>query len=158
MTETRSVLFVCLGNICRSPMAEGALRAAAAQRGVAVTAASAGTGAWHIGEAPDPRAQATAAAHGVDLSQLAARQVTAADFDRFDLIVAMDSENLSALQRLAPAEARARVSLLLDFVPGRAGQSVGDPYYGGPAGFDRVWADVTEGAAGLLDALDRDAG
>ena len=147
-----SVLFVCLGNICRSPMAEGAFRAAAARRGIAVQADSAGTGDWHAGDPPDPRAQAEAARHGLDLSDLRARQVTVADFDRFDHIVAMDADNLARLRSIAPPGARATLSLMLDHA-GRAGQSVADPYFGGAAGFAVTWDDVTAAAEGLLDRL-----
>ncbi len=153
MSDAPSVLFVCLGNICRSPMAEGAMRAEAARRGVDVHVASAGTGNWHAGDAPDVRAQAMARSHGVDISGLSAQQVTLSDFDRFDHIVAMDSDNLAALTRLQPAASGAELSLLLDHVPGRAGQSVGDPYYGGPEGFERAWDEVCAGAAGLLDKI-----
>jgi protein-tyrosine phosphatase len=94
-----SILFVCLGNICRSPMAEGALRQAAAQRGIDLTIDSAGTGGWHVGDPPDPRAIATARARGVDLSGLRGRVVRAEDFHRFDLIVALDRSNLQGLAR-----------------------------------------------------------
>ena len=148
-----SVLFVCLGNICRSPLAEAALRAAARGRGVDVSVDSAGTGGWHVGTAPDPRAQAVALAHGVDISGLRARQVTRADFDRFTHVVAMDRDNLAALRRLRGGAGGAELSLLLDHVPGRAGAEVADPYYGGPEGFAATWADVTAGAEGLLVAL-----
>ncbi|TRW96036.1 low molecular weight phosphotyrosine protein phosphatase [Paracoccus sp. M683] len=155
MSDRPSVLFVCLGNICRSPMAEGACRAAANAREIGVTVDSAGTGSWHAGEPPDGRAVAMAARKGVDISGLRGRQVQAADFHRFDHIVAMDADNLANLRRMAPADARAHLSLMLDHVPGRAGQSVGDPYYGGPEGFARVWAEVWAGAQGLLDRLTR---
>ena len=150
-----AVLFVGLGNICRSPLAEAALRAEAAARRVAVTVDSAGTGGWHAGDPPDPRAQAIARVHGVDIAGLRARQVTRADFARFTHVVAMDADNLADLQRLRPADAPAALSLLLDHVAGRAGQSVADPYYGGPEGFAATWAEVTAGAAGLLDRLAR---
>ncbi|MCQ4028500.1 low molecular weight phosphotyrosine protein phosphatase, partial [Klebsiella pneumoniae] len=106
-----SLLFVCLGNICRSPLAEGALRAEAARRGLALTVDSAGTGDWHAGEAPDRRAQATARRHGVDVSGLRARQVTADDFRRFDHVIALDHDNLADLRALAPADATATLSL-----------------------------------------------
>ncbi len=148
--KTQSVLMVCLGNICRSPMAEGALRAAAGKAGLSLTVDSAGTGGWHKGEAPDPRAQAAALRGGVDISGQRARQVRPADFDDFDLILAMDRDNLADLAALMPKGARAQLSLLMDHVPGRAGKSVADPYYGDAKGFDRTWAEVTAGAAGVL--------
>ncbi|WP_288947615.1 low molecular weight protein-tyrosine-phosphatase [uncultured Paracoccus sp.] len=148
-----SVLFVCLGNICRSPLAEAALRDAAGRAGVQVLIDSAGTGDWHIGHAPDRRAQATAARAGIDISQLRARQVAVEDFHRFDFIIAMDGQNLADLRRIAPADGRARLSLLLDHVPGREGQSVADPYFGEAGGFDITWHDVTAGAHALLQRI-----
>jgi len=147
------VLFVCLGNICRSPLAEAAFRAAAARRGLDVEADSAGTGGWHVGEPPDPRAQLVAARHGVDIAGLRGQQVSAADFDAFDHVVAMDHDNLAVLERLRPEGARAELSLLLDHA-GRAGEAVADPYYGGDEGFDVTWADVSAGAEGLLDRIE----
>lgn len=113
-----SILFVCLGNICRSPLAEAALRAEAGHLRLDLGVESAGTGDWHIGEPPDPRARAVAARHGIDISAYQARQVTAADFTRFTHIVALDHDNLTNLRRLAPADATADLSLLLDHVPG----------------------------------------
>jgi protein-tyrosine phosphatase len=151
-----SILFVCLGNICRSPMAEGALRAEAARLGLDLIIDSAGTGNWHAGEPPDERARATARRHGVDLSGLRARQVTAADFRRFDHIVALDHDNLANLRRLAPADATAQLSLLLDHVPGREGQAVADPWFGDEAGFETTWAEVTAAARGLAERLRRE--
>ena len=151
--ETPSVLFVCLGNICRSPLAEGAMRAAARDAGLVVRIDSAGTGAWHSGEAPDPRAQEVAARDGVDISALRARQVTAQDFRDFDHIVAMDLSNLANLRKLAPADGRARLSLMLDHVPGHEGRPVADPYYGDEQGFDATWRDVRAGERGLLAAM-----
>ena len=148
-----AVLFVCLGNICRSPLAEAALRAEAAARGVAVDVDSAGTGGWHVGEPPDRRARAVARRHGVDIDAYRARRVTADDFRRFDHVVALDRANLADLSRLAPADATARLSLLLDHLPGRAGEDVADPYYGGPEGFEVTWNDVTAAARALLDGL-----
>ncbi|AXQ95267.1 low molecular weight phosphotyrosine protein phosphatase [Cereibacter azotoformans] len=157
MTQLPSVLFICLGNICRSPLAEAALRSAADGRGVSLQVDSAGIGGWHAGEAPDPRAQQVARAHGIDIGHYRARQVHRTDFVEFDHLVALDLENLAELRRLRPSGARARLSLLLDHVPGRAGQPVADPYYGGPEGFLATWADVTAGANGLLAGFLRQA-
>lgn len=125
-----ALLFVCLGNICRSPLAEAAFRHRAAEAGLAALADSAGTGDWHVGEPPDPRAIAEARRHGLDISTCRGRQVSAADFSRFTHILALDARNLADLTRLAPAGARARLSLLLDHVPDMAGQPVADPYWG----------------------------
>jgi protein-tyrosine phosphatase len=144
-----SVLFVCLGNICRSPLAEAAFRRAAERLGLEVEIDSAGTGDWHIGYPPDPRAAAVAARNGIDISNLRARQVTPEDFRRFDHIVALDAQNLRDLERLRPADGRARLSLLLDHADGRQGQAVADPYHGDDAHFDSAWADVSTGAEAL---------
>jgi protein-tyrosine phosphatase len=148
-----AILFVCLGNICRSPLAEAAFRAEARRLGLAVEADSAGTGGWHAGEPPDRRAIAAAGRNGIDIAHLRARKVTRADFERFDHIVALDVENLADLEAIRPAGCRAKLSLLLDHAPGRAGQAVADPYYGGDSHFDLAWRDVTEGAHGLARAL-----
>ncbi|KAA9010615.1 low molecular weight protein-tyrosine-phosphatase [Histidinibacterium aquaticum] len=149
------VLFVCLGNICRSPLAEAAFREAAARAGLEAETDSAGTGDWHIGEPPDRRAQAVAAAQGLDISGYSGRQVSPQDFERFDLVVAMDTQNLADLRAIAPPERRDRLTLLLDHVEGREGASVADPYFGGLEGFDATWADVTAGAAALVAKLQR---
>lgn len=148
-----AVLMVCLGNICRSPLAEAALRRAAAAAGLEVEVDSAGTGDWHVGAPPDPRAQAVARANGVDISGLRGRQVEAADFERFDHVLALDHANLAALERLRPPGSRARLALLLDHVPGRAGEAVADPYFGTEAGFAVTWAEVTAAAEALVAAL-----
>jgi protein-tyrosine phosphatase len=148
-----AVLFVCLGNICRSPLAEAAFRAEATRLGLDLEVDSAGTGDWHAGHPPDRRAQTVAMRHGVDISALRARQVTPHDFLRFDHIVALDRENLAKLRTMEPADGRARVSLLLDHVPGREGQSVTDPYYGGTTEFDAAWSDAVEGARALARAI-----
>ncbi|MNT58168.1 Low molecular weight protein-tyrosine-phosphatase YfkJ [compost metagenome] len=116
---------------------------------------SAGTGDWHVGEPPDPRAQAVARKHGVDISPLRGRQIKPADFRRFTHIVALDAQNLDDLRRLAPADATAELSLLLDHVEGREGQPVTDPYFGDDEGFNVAWADVVEGAKGLAQRLRR---
>lgn len=146
---TPSILFVCLGNICRSPLADGALRHRVQQLDLGWTVDSAGTGGWHAGEAPDVRAIAVARASGVDISGLRARQVRADDFDRFDLILAMDHDNLAGLKRLAPPSSPAELSLALDLVAGREGQAVADPYYGDASGFNATWAD----ARAIADAV-----
>lgn len=148
-----AILFVCLGNICRSPLAEAAMRGAFASAGVAARVDSAGTGDWHVGRPPDARAIAAARAEGHDISGYRARQVVADDFAAFDHIVALDHSNLAHLRALAPAHARAELSLLLDHVPGRAGQDVADPYYEDAAAFAVTWADVSAGASGLLAML-----
>jgi len=148
-----SILFVCLGNICRSPLAEAALRAEAARLNLDLTVDSAGTGNWHAGEPPDERAQRTALRHGVDISGLRARQVRPADFRRFTHLIALDHDNLTALRRLAPADATAELSLLLDHVPGREGQAVADPWFGDEAGFEAAWAEVEAAARGLAGRM-----
>ena len=144
-----SVLFVCLGNICRSPLAEGALREEAARLGLHLVIDSAGTGNWHAGEPPDPRAIAAAKRNGVDITGQRARQVRAQDFFDFSEIVALDRQNLRDLSQMAPEGATARLSLLLDHVPGREGQSVADPWYGDDEDFDLTWAEATAAARGL---------
>ncbi|MBZ9649372.1 low molecular weight phosphotyrosine protein phosphatase [Sphingobium sp. 3R8] len=141
-----SVLFVCLGNICRSPLAEAALRAAAEKAGMDMVVDSAGTGDWHVGSPPDPRAQAVALRHGIDISGYAGRQVSAADFRRFTHIFALDADNLKNLRRIRPSDGTADLRLLMDLVPGREGTGVVDPYYGDEAGFDQTWDDVTRAA------------
>jgi protein-tyrosine phosphatase len=148
-----SILFVCLGNICRSPLAEAALREEAAKAGIALHIDSAGTGDWHIGHPPDRRAVAVAHKNGVDISHLRARQVRPEDFHRFDHIVALDVQNLADLQAMRPEDAKAELSLLLDHVEGRRGEAVADPYYGQDSGFDLTWADVTAGARGLIEKI-----
>ncbi len=153
MTAKLAVLFVCLGNICRSPLAEAAFRREAEQAGLDAEIDSAGTGHWHIGEAPDRRARAVALRHGADIGSYRARQVRPDDFRRFSHIVALDSENLAALHALKPKDGTAAISLLLDHVQGREGEAVADPYYGGEEGFEVTWADVTLGAQALARLL-----
>jgi len=148
-----SILFVCLGNICRSPLAEAALKAEAERIGLDVEVDSAGTGDWHLGYPPDPRAAAVAARYGIDISHRRARLVGPDDFRRFDMVVALDEKNLSNLRAMRPDDAKAELSLLLDHVPGRAGQPVADPYYGDASHFDETWRDVTEGARALAGRL-----
>lgn len=145
-----TILFVCLGNICRSPLAEGALRHAVAQHRLGWTVDSAGTGGWHSGEAPDSRAITVAARHGVDISRLRARQVQAEDFHRFALILAMDHDNLAGLHAIAPPDHIADVRLALDLVEARSGQKVADPYYGDARDFEATWRDAQAIAHGVL--------
>ncbi|HZU64677.1 MAG TPA: low molecular weight protein-tyrosine-phosphatase [Novosphingobium sp.] len=150
-----AVLFVCLGNICRSPLAEAALRHAATGAGLALAVDSAGTGNWHVGGPPDPRAQAEARRHGIDISTYRARQVEAADFHRFSHILALDHQNLADLARLRPADAPAALSLALDLLPGHEGQAVADPYFGEAADFARCWAEVSALAEALVRSWQR---
>ena len=141
------VLFVCTGNICRSPTAEGVLRHLAREAGFEVHVESAGTGDWHVGDPPDERAQHHAKGRGYDLSAQRARQVSAGDFEAFDLIVAMDRGHLRVLEQHCPRQHRAKLRLL---VPGR---DVPDPYYGGPEGFERVLDMAEEACRALLQEL-----
>ena len=127
--------------------------AAAESAGLPVEADSAGTGDWHVGRPPDPRAIATAKRHGVDISGLRGRQVSSADFGRFDHVIALDAKNLADLRRIRPDDARADLSMLLDHVEGRAGQDVADPYFGADAGFETAWNDIMAGVGGLLARL-----
>lgn len=152
---TRRVLFVCLGNICRSPTAEAVFRGILAREApaLAVEADSAGTHAYHAGSPPDPRAIAAAARRGFDLTGLRARVVEAGDFERFDLVLAMDEQNYRELRRRAPATARERVQRLLDFAPELGRRDVPDPYYGGATGFEDVLDLVEAAARGLIRAL-----
>ncbi len=145
-----SILLVCLGNICRSPLAEAALRSAADAAGITMHVDSAGTGDWHVGDPPDHRAQAIAKRHGADISNLRARQVEEEDFRRFDRILALDRSNLAALRVMAPTDGTAELTLLMDAVPGREGEDVHDPYYGNESGFEVTWEDVSAAATALV--------
>ncbi len=147
-----SVLFVCLGNICRSPTAEGVFRTAVEQAGLGrrIRADSAGVGDWHIGAPPDRRAIQAARRRGYDLTSLRGRQVETADFTRFGWILAMDDTNLRALNALKPSEYGGHLGLLLEFAPELGVREVPDPYYGGPDGFDRVLDLIETSTAALL--------
>jgi protein-tyrosine phosphatase len=146
------ILFVCMGNICRSPSAEGVFRSVLAQRApqLPVEIDSAGTHDYHVGEPPDERAIAAARRRGIDLSALRARMVRVSDFDYYDLILAMDEQNLRELQRRAPPQRHERIRLLMEFVPAASVRAVPDPYYGGPQGFEQVLDLLEEAAEGLL--------
>ncbi len=154
MTEP-AVLFVCLGNICRSPMAEGAFRAAAEAAGLSLAIDSAGTAAYHVGDPPDPRAQETARKYGAEIGGLRGRQLVPEDFRRFTHVLVMDHANLANAQAIVPDDAITQPQLLLDWVPGREGAAVADPYYGGEEHFEDTWADVSRAAAALVEALRR---
>ena len=151
------ILFVCMGNICRSPTAEAVFREHARRHApeLEMEIDSAGTHDYHVGEAPDPRAIKAAARRGLDLSGLRARQVEDADFERFDLILAMDRLNHVTLLERSPPEYHPRIRLMLEFAADPEGLDVPDPYYGGASGFDEVLDLVEEAAAGLLAELRR---
>ena len=151
--EGFGLLFVCMGNICRSPTAEAVFRKVWQERApeLRLRIDSAGTHAYHVGEAPDPRAQRAAARRGVDLSGQRARRVKVEDFDRFDLVLAMDLLNIELLRELAPAERHGRIRLLLEFAPQLGRTEVPDPYYGGSNGFEHVLDLVEEASIGLLE-------
>jgi protein-tyrosine phosphatase len=151
------VLFVCYGNICRSPTAEGVFRHLLAQEApdLRVEVDSAGTAGYHIDHPPDLRSQRAAYARGIDLSGLRARQVTAEDFLRFDLILAMDRDNLQELEAMRPAESRARVRLFLEYAPELGRTEVPDPYYGDARGFEEVLNLSAAASRGLIAALQK---
>ena len=150
-----SVLFVCMGNICRSPTAEGVFRKYVADAGLVdkIHTDSAGTHAYHSGEPADRRAQAAASRRGFSLEGIRARRVTDADYEHFDYILAMDEDNLVLLQERAPESRLNKVRLFLEFAESRHETDVPDPYYGGAAGFERVLDMVEEASRGLLETL-----
>lgn len=158
--KNASILFVCMGNICRSPTAEGVFRRMAREAGALerLEIDSAGTHDYHVGKEPDDRAQAAALRRGYDLSNLRGRQVSQQDFLKFDYILAMDRENLASLKRNCPPEHQHKIRLFLSFSRRFSNLEVPDPYYGGRQGFDQVLDMVEDAAQGLLDelGLDRD--
>ena len=149
------VLFVCLGNICRSPTAEGVFQHLVNHEGfdAHIEADSAGTHAYHLGKAPDDRSQACARRRGVMLEHLRARRVEGADFERFDYILAMDRENLADLEDRCPPQHKHKLALFLDYADSVRHAEVPDPYWGGPSGFDRVFDLVEEASRGLLEHI-----
>lgn len=150
-----SVLFVCLGNICRSPTAHGVFQGMVDSNGFghAIRVDSAGTGDWHIGHSPDQRTAQVAATKGYDLSSLRARLVTSDDFHRFDYVIAMDSLNLKDLKHMQPADYTGFLGLFLDFSTQKSYREVPDPYYGGEDGFELVFNLVEEASQGLLEHI-----
>jgi protein-tyrosine phosphatase len=150
-----SVLFICMGNICRSPTAQGVFRALVEQEGLTdrIVTDSAGTIAYHVGEPPDRRARETAVKRGLDLSDLRARRAISEDFERFDYLVAMDRDNYRELMAICPEGFEDRLCLFMDFAPHRPETEVPDPYYGGVKGFERVFDMVEEASRGLLDHI-----
>ena len=158
--KTISICFVCLGNICRSPTAEGVMRYQVGEAKLAERIAidSAGTGNWHIGAPPDERAQHAAAQRGYDLSGLRGRQIAVPDFERFDLLIAMDNANVAALQRICPPAQRDKIRLLMEFVPQGDSRWTGerevtDPYFGDATGFEQVLDQCEAACRGLIAAL-----
>lgn len=149
------VLFVCLGNICRSPLAQGVmgyhLKRAGLEHRVSVD--SAGTAGYHVGESPDARASEAAARRGIDITDQRARQVQNGDFESFDYICAMDLDNLSALNARCPEAQSTKLGLLMDFAPGPAGQEVPDPYYGGGDGFEHALDLIESAVEGLVQEI-----
>jgi len=154
MSKTR-ILFVCLGNICRSPMAEGTFRHLVEEQGLdhLVEIDSAGTGAWHVGNPPDHRATATALQRGIDLSNQRARKVRVDDFGHYDYILAMDEENYANLMRICPREHEHKIKLFLGFAPEQDEREVPDPYYGGDQGFEHALDLVQAASRGLLQKI-----
>ncbi len=145
---------VCMGNICRSPMAEGILRDLARARDIDIRIDSAGTIGNHVGESPDHRAQACMHGHGGNISDLRARQVRANDLTDFDLVLAMDEDNLMDLHKLTTDRSlQAKAQLIMDFAPDHPLREVPDPYYGGPDGFEQVYDMLTDACDRLLDEL-----
>lgn len=146
------VLMVCLGNICRSPMAEGVLRQLAEERGITLEVDSAGTANYHVGEAPDRRARAAMKRHGGNIEAMRGRQVSVHDFERFDLILAMDDKNEQDLLRMAPTRAaRLKVHRMMEFAADHGAGEVPDPYYGPDSGFDDVHRMLVRACEGFLD-------
>lgn len=159
-TGKHRVLFVCMGNICRSPTAEGVFRRLVQERAadLDIEIDSAGTHDYHVGEPPDRRAIAAALRRGIDIRQLRARTVEAADFERFDLLIAMDRLNREVLLERSPPQFHARIRLFLEFAPDVDEEDVPDPYYGGAVGFERVLDLAEEASLGLLDEVMSRAG
>lgn len=153
------ILFVCTGNICRSPTAEGVLRQKLGKRELDhIHVDSAGTHGYHVGESPDPRARDKAAQRGYDLDDQSARRIAIEDFERFDWVIAMDRGHLRQLERLCPPQATAEIHLFRDFLGGpHAGQDIPDPYYGALGGFDEVLDLIEAGCEAMLERIEATA-
>ena len=152
MKEFR-ILFVCLGNICRSPLAEAAFRNAAEKANLEVKVDSAGTADYHVGKAPDTRSISEAARHGIDIGEYRGRQLEPIDFHNFDFIFGMDRQNMADIARVDPGDGKATVKMLLDLVPCREGNEIGDPWYGSEDDFSDTWEDVSRAADALVSEL-----
>lgn len=158
MVEPVKVLFVCMGNICRSPTAEAVFTKLVSEHGYEkrIEIDSAGTHAYHVGNSPDARAMETAQTHGMDMHQQRARQVVKSDLQTFDYVLAMDRDNLNRLEQMQPRGShKARLGLLLSYAKGASVSEVPDPYYGGPGGFERVFDLVESGCRGLLEDIEQ---
>ncbi|MFZ3000953.1 MAG: low molecular weight protein-tyrosine-phosphatase [Undibacterium umbellatum] len=153
---TRAILFVCMGNICRSPSAEGVFRAHAEEARLDVHIDSAGTHAYHVGEPPDSRSQEFAARRGIDLSQQRARKLNTEDFEKFDLLLAMDKENLARMKAACPPAQQHKLKLMMAYASQSDSDIVPDPYYGGPDGFDQVLDYIQDASAGLVLAIQKE--
>ena len=150
-----SILFICLGNICRSPLAEGVFRNETKKRGLAdqLNIDSAGTGGWHIGNPPDPRSIKTAASHGIDINHQVCRRLTSDDFSRFDLILAMDQANITNAKPLNKGNGPAQLSLFTHYAGMGDDFEIADPYYGGPQGFETAYQLIRQASVGTLDRV-----
>ena len=154
MDDPISILFVCMGNICRSPLAQGIFQSVVHEQRLAdrFMVDSAGTGGWHVGDPPDPRARHVASTHGIDISTQQCRQIGPHDFNRFDLILAMDQNNLTELKRACPAQCNVEIDLFMAYA-GLGQKPVPDPYYGGDAGFETVFQMLRTGAEAMVPKL-----
>lgn len=153
MNNKTAILFVCMGNICRSPTAEGVFRRRAEAAGLTLDIDSAGTHSYHVGAAPDARSMRHAAARGYDLSAQRARKVAAADFERYDHVLAMDHDNLALLKAACPPQHRHKLGLFMQYASNSGSDVVPDPYYGGTQGFDQVLDFIEDASDGLIEAL-----